>query len=112
MTRSDLREHLIIQGSGFPLVYGTEIPTHDPGKADEFRNVEPCPMGVQLFQITGMVKDAWHLLDLPVLKTQVRIVDLGKEILRMTAISFPNQGGGVLLVTSSQKSNAEIVKKR
>src|SRR4029453_10582177 len=109
---SDLLEHLIIQDSGFPLVYGTEIPTHDPNKADEFRDVEPCPMRIQLLEVKGMGKNAWHLLDLPVLKTQVRIVDLGKEILRMTAIGFPNQGDGLLLVTSSQIGNAEMVRKR
>ena len=105
-------EHLIIQGSGFPLVYGTEIPTHDPGKAGEFRDVKPRPMGIQLFQIISMVKNAWHLLDLPLLQAQVRIVHLRKEILGMTAIGFPNQGGGVLLVTGSEIGNAEIVKKR
>src|SRR5262249_21149467 len=112
MTRSDVREHLIIQRSGVPLTDSTEITTHNPSKAGEFGDVEPCPMRIQLLQITGMVKNAWHLLDLPVLKTQVRIVDLGKEILRMTAIGFPNQGGGVLLVTSRQIGNAEMVRKR
>ena len=112
MTRSDVREHLIIQGSGFPLVYGTKIPTHDPGKAGEFRDVKPRPMGIQLFQIISMVKNAWHLPDLTLLKTQVRIVNFGKEVLRMTTIGFPNQGGGLLLVTGSEIGNAEIVKKR
>ena len=59
-----------------------------------------------------MVKNAWHLPDLPVLKTQVRIVDFGKEILGMTAIGFPDQGGGLLLVTGSEIGNAEMVRKR
>ncbi len=112
MTRSNLFEHLIIQGSGVPLTDGTKIPTHDPGKAGEFGDMKPLPMGIQLLQITGMVKNAWHLLDLPVLKTQVRIVDFGKEILRMTAIGFPNQGSGLLLVTGSEIGDAEMVKKK
>ena len=105
-------EHLIIQDRGFLLADGTKIPTHDPSKAGEFRKMKPRPMRIQLLQIKGVVKNAWHLLDLPVLKTQVRIVDLGKEILRMTAIGFPNQGGGVLLVTGSEIGNAEMVRKR
>ena len=62
MSGGDLFEHLIIEGSGVPLVYGTKIPTHDPGKAGEFRDVKPRPMRIQLLQITGMVKNAWHLL--------------------------------------------------
>src|SRR5712691_8666138 len=111
MSGGNMFEHLIIQRSGFPLTDGTEIPTHDPGKAGEFRDVEPCPMGVQLFQITGMVKNPWNLLDLPVLKTQVRVVDLGEEILGMTAIGFPDTGGGSLLVTGSEIGNVEIVRK-
>src|SRR5262244_2363133 len=45
MSGRNLLEHLIIQGSDFPLVYSTKIPTHDPGKAGEFRDVEPRPMG-------------------------------------------------------------------
>src|SRR5438093_7240752 len=69
-------------------------------------------MRIQLLQITGMVKNAWDFPDLTLLETQVRIVDLGKEILRMTTIGFPNQGGGVLLVTGSEIGNAEMVKKR
>src|SRR4029453_11809933 len=73
MTRSDLLEHPIIQRSGFSLTDGTEIATHDPGKVGKFRDVEPCPMRVQLLQITGMVKNPWNLLALPVLKTQVRL---------------------------------------
>src|SRR6059058_3727284 len=112
MTRSDLLEHLIIQGSGFSLTDGTKIPTQDPSKAGKFGKMKPRPMGIQLLQITGMVKNAWNLLDLPVLKTQVRIVDPGKEILRMTAIGFPNQGDRLLLVTGSEIGNAEMVKKR
>ena len=112
MSWSNVFEHLIIQGSSVSLTDGTKIPTHDPGKAGEFRDVEPRPMGIQLLQITGMVKNAWHLLDLPVLKTQVRIVDFGKEILRMTAIGFPNQGSGLLLVTGSEIGDAEMVKKK
>src|SRR6266568_1216478 len=75
-------------------------------------DLKHLPMGIQLLQITGMVKNAWHLLDLPVLKTQVRIVDFGKEILRMTAIGVPNQGSGLLLVTGSEIGDAEMVKKR
>ena len=46
------------------------------------------------------------------LETQVRIVDLGKEILGMTAIGFPDTGDGFLLVTAVEIGNAEIVKKR
>ncbi len=46
------------------------------------------------------------------LETQVRIVDLGKKILRMTAIGFPDPGSGFLLVTAVEIGNAEIVKKR
>src|SRR4029453_13439490 len=112
MSGSNLFEHLIIQDSGFPLTDGTKIPTHDPGKAGEFGDMKPRPMRIQLLQITGMGKNPWNLLNLPVLKTQVRIVDLGEEILRMTAIGFPNHGGGLLLVTSSEIGNAEMVKKR
>jgi hypothetical protein len=69
MSGGNLLEHLIIQGSGFPLTNGTEIPTHDPGKAGEFRDVEPCPMRIQLLQVKGMVKNPWHFPDFPVLKT-------------------------------------------
>ena len=76
---SNLFEHQIIQGSGVPLAYGTEIPTHDPGKAGEFRDVKPRPMRVQLLEVKGMVKNAWNFLDLPVLKTQVRIVDFSAK---------------------------------
>src|SRR2546429_9946567 len=101
MTGDRMPEHLEIPGRGFPLTDGTKIPTHDPRKAGEFRDVEPRPMGIQLLEVKGMGKNAWHLLDLPMLKTQVRVVDFGKEILRMTAIGFPNQGGGLLLVTGS-----------
>jgi hypothetical protein len=46
MSGGNLFEHLIIEDSGFSLTDGTEIATHDPGKADEFRNVEPCPLGI------------------------------------------------------------------
>src|SRR4029450_10396293 len=112
MSGGNLFEHPIIQRSGFSLTDGTKIATHDPGKVGKFRDVEPCPMRVQLLQITGMVKNPWHLLDLPVLKTQVRIVDPGKEILRMTAIGFPDQGGGLLLVTTLEVGNAQIVIER
>src|SRR6266581_8855327 len=112
MSGSNMFEHLIIQGSGFQLAYGTEIPTHDPGKAGKFGDMKPRPMRIQLLEVKSMVKNAWHLLDLPVLKTQVRIVDPGKEILRMTTIGFPNQGGGVLLVTCSEIGNAGMVRKR
>src|SRR6266478_7793064 len=112
MSGGNLLEHLIIQDRGFLLADGTKIPTHHPSKVDKFRDVEPCPMGVQLLQVTGMVKNARNLPDLPLLETQVRIVDPGKEILRMTAIGFPDQGGGLLLVTGSEIGNAEIVKKR
>ena len=112
MSGSNLFEHPIIQDSDFSLTYGTEIPTHDPGKAGEFGDMKPRPMGIQLLQIIGMVKNAWNLLDLPVLKTQGSIVDPGKEILRMTAIGFPDQGGGLLLVTGSEIGNAEMVSKR
>ena len=105
-------EHLIIQGSGFPLTDGTKIPTHDPRKAGEFRDMKPLPMGIQLLQVKGLVKNPWNLPDLPLLETQVRIVDPGKEILRMTAIGSPDQGGSLLLVTGSEIGNAEIVKKR
>jgi hypothetical protein len=69
MSGGNLFEHPIIQRSGFSLTDGTKIATHNPSKAGEFRDVEPCPMGVQLFQIIGMVKNAGYLLDLPVLKT-------------------------------------------
>jgi hypothetical protein len=91
MTRGNLFEHLIIQGSGFPLTDGTKISTHNPSKAGEFGDMKPCAMRVQLLQIIGMVKYAWYLLALPVLKTEVRIVHLRKEILGMTAIGVPNQ---------------------
>src|SRR5216117_3593596 len=112
MTRSDVLEHLIIQGSGFPLTNGTAIPTHDPGKVDKFRDVEPCPMGVQLLQITGMVKNAWNFVNCPLLKTQVRIVHLGKEIVGMTAIGVADTGFGFLLVTTLEVGNTEIVIER
>src|SRR2546429_8644542 len=105
MTRSDVREHPIIQDSGVPLTDGTEIQTHDPGKAGEFGDMKPRPMRIQLLQIKGMVKNPWNLLNLPVLKTQVRIVDPGKEIQRMTAIGVPNHRGGLLLVTGSEIGN-------
>ena len=78
MSGSNLFEHLIIQGSRFPLADGTAIPTHDPGKAGKFGKMKPRPMGIQLLQITGMAKNAWHLPDLTLLKTQVRIVHFGK----------------------------------
>jgi hypothetical protein len=71
--------------------------------------MKPLPMGVQLLQIEGMVKNAWHLLALPLLQTQVRIVDLGKEILRMTTIGFSNTGVGFLQVTTLEIGNAQIV---
>jgi len=112
MSGSNVFEHLIIQGSRFPLAYGTAIPAHDPGKAGEFGDMKPRPMGIQLLQITGMVKNAWHLPDLTLLKTQVRIVDFGKEVLRMTTIGFPDQGGGFLLVTAVEIGHAEMVRKR
>ena len=82
-------EHLIIQGSSVPLTNGTEIPTQDPSKAGEFGDMKPFPMGIQLLQIKGMVKNAWNLPDLTLMETQIRIVDLGKEILGMTAIGLP-----------------------
>ena len=104
-------EHLIIQGSSFPLTDGTKIPTHDPGKAGEFGDMKSLPMGIQLLQVKGLVKNPWNLPDLPLLETQVRIVDLGKEVLGMTAIGVPDTGGGFLLVTGSEIGNAEIVKK-
>src|SRR5262245_63144959 len=112
MTRSHVFEHQIIQGSGVPLAYGTEIPTHDPGKAGEFRDVKPRPMWVQLLEVKGMVKNPWHFLALPVLQTQIRIVDFSEEILGMTAIGFPDQGSGFLLVTGSEIGNAEMISKR
>src|SRR5256886_11706366 len=112
MSGRNVFEYLVIQGSGFSLTDGTKIPTHDPSKAGEFRKMKPRTMRIQLLQIKGVVKNAWHLLDLPVLKTQVRIVDFGNEILRMTAIGVPDQGGGVLLVTGSEIGNAEMVRKR
>jgi hypothetical protein len=112
MSGSNLFEHPIIQGSGFPLAYGTEIPTHDPGKAGKFGDMKPLPMGIQLLQITGMVKNAWNLLDLPLLKTQICIVDFVEEILGMTTIGFPDTGSGFPLVTSSEIGNAEIVIKQ
>src|SRR2546422_3646997 len=111
MSGRNVLAHLIIQGSGFALIYGTKIAKHDPGKVGKFRDVEPCPMRIQLLQIKGMVKNAWYLPDLTLMEAQVRIIDPGKEILRMTAIGFPNQGGGVLLVTGSEIGNAEMVKK-
>src|SRR3989442_12004456 len=83
-----------------------------PGKAGKFRDVEPCPMRIQLLQIESMVKNAWNFSNLTLLETQVCIVDLGEEILRMTAIGFPNQGGGLLLVTGSEIGKAEMVRKR
>src|SRR6516165_1281627 len=67
MTRSHLFEHLIIEDSRVLLAYGTEIATHEPSKTREFGDMKPLPMRVQLLQITSMVKNAWHLLDLPVL---------------------------------------------
>src|SRR5262249_35346921 len=69
MSGCNLLEHPIIQRSGFLLANGTEIPTHDPGKVDEFRKMEPCPMGVQLLQIKGMVKNGWNVVDCPLLET-------------------------------------------
>jgi hypothetical protein len=81
-----------------------------PGKVGKFRDVEPCPMRVQLLQITGMVKNPWNLLDLPLLKTQVRIVHLGKEILGMTSVGFPNTGVGFLQVSAVQIGNTERVR--
>jgi len=68
MSGRDLLQHLIIQGSGFPLVYGTEIATHDPGKAGKFGEMKPCPMGIQLLEVKGMVKNAWNL---PVVRMMV-----------------------------------------
>jgi len=112
MSGGDLFEHPIIKDSGFSLVYGTEIPTHDPGKVDKFRDVEPCPMGVQLLQITGMVKNAGNFVNCPLLKTQVRIVHLGKEIVGMTAIGVADTGFGFLLVTTLEVGNTEIVIER
>ena len=38
-------------------------------KAGEFGDMKPRPMGIQLLQVTGMVKNAWHLPDLTLLKT-------------------------------------------
>src|SRR6266571_2529321 len=112
MSGGNLLEHLIIQDLCFLLADGTKIPTHHPSKVDKFRDVEPCPMGVQLLQVTGMVKNARNLPDLPLLETQVRIVDLGKEILRMTAIGFADTGFGFLLVTTLEVGNAQIVIER
>jgi hypothetical protein len=71
--------------------------------------MKPRPTGIQLLQIKGMVKNTWNLPDLTLIETQVRIVDLGKEILGMTTIGFPDQGGGLLLVTGSEIGNAEII---
>src|SRR5262249_27620461 len=112
MTRSNLFEYLIIQERGVLLTDGTEIPTHDPSKTREFGDMKPLPMRVQLFQITGMVKNARYLPNLPLLKTQVRVVDLGKEILGMTTIGFPNTGVGFLQVPAVQIGNTEIVRQR
>src|SRR5262249_30426242 len=112
MAGRNVLQHLIIQGSGLPLTDGTKIATHDPGKTGQFGDMKPRPMRIQLLEIKGMVKNPWNLPNLALLETQVRIVDLGKEILGMTAIGFPHQGGGVLLVTGSQIGNAEIVRKR
>ena len=69
MSRRNLFEHLIIQDSGVPLTDSTKISTHDPDKAGEFGDMKPRPMGIQLLQITDMVKNAGNLLDLPVLQT-------------------------------------------
>src|SRR5215471_11960322 len=64
---------LIDANPEFPIhflnIYSTEISTHDPGEAGEFGDVEPCPIRIQLLQITSMVKNPWNLLNLPVLKT-------------------------------------------
>src|SRR5437667_12688051 len=109
MTRSDVLQPLIIQGSGFPLAYGTEIPTHDPGKAGKFGDMKPRPMRIQLLEVKGLVKNAWNFPDLTLTETQVRIVNLGKEILGMTTIGFPDTGCGLLLVYGSEIGNAEIV---
>src|SRR5712691_6732856 len=81
MTRSDMLEHLIIQGSSVPLTDGTKIPTQDPGKAGQFGDMKPRPMRIQLLQITGMVKNAWHLLDLPVLKPTLSRCKTRKNLL-------------------------------
>src|SRR6516165_1873292 len=66
----------------------------------------------EFVQITLMIEDSRNLCDLALLQAQVRIVHLGKEILGMTAIGFPDQGGSLLLVTSSQIGNAEIVRQQ
>src|SRR5437868_3869115 len=58
-----------------------------------------------------MGKNPWNLPDLPLLETQVRIVDLDKEILGMTAIGFPDTHCGFLLVSGSEIGNTEIVRK-
>ena len=72
ISRRNLFEHLIIEDSRVLLANSTKIPTHDPGKPREFGDMKPLPMRVQLLQIKGMVKNAWHLLDLPVMEAQVR----------------------------------------
>ena len=64
-------EHLIIQGSGFPLTDGTKIPTHDPGKAGKFGEMKPLPMRIQLLEVKFLVKNPWDLPDLSLLETQV-----------------------------------------
>src|SRR5262249_8158826 len=46
MSGSNLFEHLIIEGSGFPLTDGTEITTHNPSKPREFGDMKPLPMGI------------------------------------------------------------------
>ena len=71
--------------------------------------MKPLPLRIQLLEVKFLVKNPWNLPDLPLLETQVRIVDFGKKILRMTAIGFPDTGGGFLLVSGSEIGNAEIV---
>jgi hypothetical protein len=72
MTRSDMFEHLIIEDSSVLLADGTEIPTHDPGKAGKFGDMKPGPLGIQLLQVKGMSKNPWNLPRLPLLETQVQ----------------------------------------
>src|SRR5215831_8380401 len=112
MTRSHLFEHLIIQGSGFPLIYGTKIPTHDPGKVSKFRKVEPCPMRIYPLQITLMIEDVRNLCDLALLETQVCIVHFGKEILGMTTIGVTDTCLRFLPVSTVQIGNTEIVRQQ
>src|SRR5437879_13099379 len=112
MSGSNVFEHLIIQGSGIPLTDGTKIPTHDPGKAGEFLDVEPCPMRIQLLQITGMVKNACDFPDLTLPETQARIVDPGAALLPMTTIGCEHQGGCVPVVTGSDIGTPATVQTR